>query len=70
MIQKNQEYNRSGDRVILEVSEARVINFTYQIRKDKEQVLKLCKHAEKLFGPGSAKRILEYVKKFDLGTIQ
>lgn len=68
--QVNHVYTPAGDREILEISEARVIYCTYSYNKDKEQVFALCRKAEKIFGIGSAKRILEYVKQMELGELE
>jgi hypothetical protein len=63
-------YNEYGDREILEISEARVIFISYLNSNSKEQVYGLCKKAERLYGTGSSKRILDYVKQMAKGEME
>ena len=62
----NIEFN---DREILELAEARSIFITYCFTKDRVLVKKQCQYAAKWYGLDGYKRILNYCKRMDEGTL-
>ena len=69
MVYSRKNISNTGDRVILEQSEAREIYRTWETNKDRDFVRGRLERAERIYGTGARDRIREYMNRIKDGTL-
>ena len=69
MAYSRKNISNEGDRVILEMSEAREIFRTWETLKNNDFVRARLEHCERIYGTGARDRIREYMNRIKDGTL-
>ena len=69
MAYSRKNISNSGDRKILEQSEARELYRTWETNKDRDFVRARLERAERIYGTGARDRIREYMNRIKDGTL-
>jgi hypothetical protein len=70
MYEYRKKQSNTGDRVMIEQSEARIIFRSWQTTKDNRFVVGMLERAEKMYGMGAKERIRSYLTQMKNGELE
>lgn len=70
MVHSRKQLSNDGDRVQLEMGEARVLFATYQVTKKSVLTADRMEYLEKRYGAGCVKRIRDYMTRMKNGELE